>query len=499
MMDERGKSDRSIVPEKSPNNAGPSAAEGMEGRERTKGNSPERIVSRTQSRTDTPSALARVRQTAHRDKALRFTALLHHVYDSGRLRTAYFALKRDASAGIDGETWRHYGEELEANLQDLAARLQRGAYRAKPVRRAYIPKADGRQRPLGVPTLEDKIVQRAVVEVLGAIYETDFLGFSYGFRPRRSPHQALDALAVGIGTKRVKWVLDADLRSFFDTLKHDWLVKFVEHRIGDRRVLRLIQKWLAAGVLEDGRRTVSEVGTVQGGSVSPLLANIYLHYVFDLWVQRWRKKRAQRRCRRRALRRRLHRGVRAPARGRAVPRRVARAVGAIRLGAAPGQDATGRIRALRRDQIGGGGASASRRRSTFLGFTHICGWTRAGHFTVLRHTMRKRWQAKLQEVKAELRRRGHASIPELGAYLRSVVGGHVRYYGVPLNSRAIQAFRWAVGRLWKRTLERRSQRTRVAWARMRRLIDRWLPPARVCHPYPLVRLGVMTQGGSRMR
>ncbi len=498
MMNERGKSDRFIVPENSPNNAEASAAEEREGRERAKGNLPERNVSRTQSRTDMPSARARVRQAAQREKALRFTALLHHVYDIERLRRAYGALKRNASAGIDGETWRHYGESLEANLQDLAARLQRGAYRAKPVRRAYIPKADGRQRPLGVPALEDKVVQRAVVEVLNAIYETDFLGFSYGFRPGRSPHQALDALAVGIGTKRVKWVLDADLRSFFDTLKHDWLVKFVEHRIADRRVVRLIQKWWAAGVREDGERTVSEVGTVQGGSVSPLLANIYLHYVFDLWVQRWRRRRAQ---------------------GEMVVVRFADdfIVGfehrheaeqflselrqrLARFGLELHPDKTrliefGRYAETNRHRRGLGKPETF----AFLGVTHICAWTRAGHFTVLRQTLRRRWQAKLREVKTELQRRYHASIPELGAYLRSVVGGHVCYYGVPLNSRAISAFRWAVGRLWKRVLERRSQRTRVAWARMRRLIDRWLPPARVCHPYPLVRLGVMTQGGSRMR
>jgi group II intron reverse transcriptase/maturase len=420
------------------------------------------------------------------------------VYDIDRLRTAYFALKRDVSAGVDGQTWRHYGEELERNLQDLAGRLKRGAYRAKPVRRAYIPKADGRQRPLGVPTLEDKIVQRAVVEVLNAIYEPDFLGFSYGFRPGRSPHQALDALAVGIGTKGIKWVLDADLRSFFDTLRHDWLVTFVEHRIADRRVVRLIQKWLAAGVLEDGGRTVSEVGTVQGGSISPLLANIYLHYVFDLWVQRWRQKRA---------------------RGDVVVTRFAddfivgfehrheaeQFLGELRerlarFGLELHPDKTrvvefGRYAETNRRRRGLGKPETF----AFLGFTHICGWTRAGHFTVVRQTMRKRWQAKLQEVKAELQRRCHASVPELGAYLRSVVGGHVRYYGVPLNHRAIHAFRWAVGRLWKRALERRSQRTRVPWARMSRLITRWLPPARVCHPYPLVRLGVVTQGGSRMR
>ncbi|MFN8544509.1 MAG: reverse transcriptase domain-containing protein [Candidatus Binatia bacterium] len=275
MMDGRGKSDSLVVPGKPPNNAEEPAAEVVEGRGLAKGNSPERNARRTQSRGSTLSALERVRQAARRDRQQRFTALLHHVYAIERLRAAYWELKRDAAAGIDGETWRHYGENLEAHLQDLSGRLQRGAYRAKPVRRVYIPKADGRLRPLGVPALEDKVVQRAVVEVLNAIYEGDFLGFSYGFRPRRNPHQALDALTVGLSTRRVNWVLDADIRGFFDTLDHGWLVKFLEHRVGDRRVVRLIQKWLWAGVLEEGKRTQRESGTVQGGSISPLLANLY--------------------------------------------------------------------------------------------------------------------------------------------------------------------------------------------------------------------------------
>jgi retron-type reverse transcriptase len=277
MMDGRGKSDSSVVPGKPPNKAEEPAAEAVEGRGLAKGNLPERNIGRTQSRDEMPSALERVRQAARRDRKQKFTALLHHVYDIDRLRAAYFALKRDAAAGIDGQTWRHYGETLEANLQDLSARLRRGAYRAKPVRRTYIPKADGRLRPLGVPTLEDKLVQRAAAEVLSAIYESDFLGFSYGFRPGRSPHHALDALTVGIETRKVNWVLDADLRDFFGTLDHGWLVKFIEHRVADRRVVRLIQKWLRAGVLEEGKRTRSEVGAVQGGSISPLLANVYLH------------------------------------------------------------------------------------------------------------------------------------------------------------------------------------------------------------------------------
>src|SRR5438093_9114806 len=290
---DRGKSDTSVVPGKPPNRAEEPAAEVVEGRGLAKGNLFQQNASRTRSRIDAPSALERVRQAAQREKQQRFTALLHHVYDRDRLRKAYFALKRDAAAGVDGETWRHYGERLEENLEELAGRLARAAYRARPALRRIIPKADGRQRPLGVPALEDKIVQRAVVEVLNAIYEADFLAFSYGFRPGRSPHHALDALATGIHQRRVNWVLEADLRSFFDTLDHGWLVKFLEHRIADRRVVRLIQKWLKAGVLEDGKRTRTELGTVQGGSISPLLANVYLHYAFDLWVQRWRKKQAR--------------------------------------------------------------------------------------------------------------------------------------------------------------------------------------------------------------
>jgi RNA-directed DNA polymerase len=294
-MNGRGKSDSSKVPAKWPNKAEEPVAEAMEGRGLAKGNSPEGNGSRTQGRQDTLSALERVRQAARKDRKQRFTALFHHVYDVDRLRTALFAIKKRAAAGVDGETWEHYVENLEANLQDLSHRLKRGAYRARPVRRVYIEKVGkpGELRPLGVPALEDKIVQRATVEVLNAIYEQDFRNFSYGFRPGRSPHQALDALAVGIGTRKVNWVLDADIRKFYDTLDHGWLVKLVEHRIADRRVVRLIQKWLKAGVLEEGKRVQSEIGTVQGGSISPLLSNIYLHYVLDLWVQQWRKKQAR--------------------------------------------------------------------------------------------------------------------------------------------------------------------------------------------------------------
>ena len=492
MMNDHRKSDRSAVPAKSTNKAERSAAEGMEGRDLAKGNLREQNAPRTPSRTGVHSALERVRQAASKDRKTRFTALLHHIYNPDTLRAAYFALKREAAPGVDGETWRHYGQGLEVNLQELSARLKRGAYRAKPVRRAYIPKADGRQRPLGVTALEDKIVQRATVEVLNAIYETDFLNFSYGFRPGRSQHQALDALYTGLLTRKVNWVLDLDIRGFFDAIDHGWLVRFVEHRIADRRVVRLIQKWLNAGVLEDGKRTFVQEGTPQGGSASPLLANIYLHYVFDLWVQAWRKKQAE---------------------GDVI---VVRFADDIVLGFQSEMEAK-RFRAeleerfrqfnlelhaekTRLLEFGPFAVENRRRRGEgkpetfdFLGFTHICAKKRSnGRFTVLRQTIRKRLQAKLNEVKAELRRRMHDPIPEQGKWLQSVVGGHIRYYGVPMNSPALHLFRFEVGWRWHRALSRRSQNGRVPWDRMRRLIDRWLPPARVCHPYPLRRLGVVT-------
>jgi group II intron reverse transcriptase/maturase len=491
-MNDHGKSDRSEVPGKSANNAGTPAAEWTEGRDLAKGNQPEQNASRTPCRTGALSALERVRQAAIKDRKAQFTALLHHIYNPAMLKAAYLALKRDAAPGVDGATWQSYGQGLESTLLDLSARLQRGVYRARPVRRVYIPKADGRQRPLGVTTLEDKIVQRATVAVLNAIYEPDFLGFSYGFRPRRSQHHALDALYAGLLTRKVNWVLDLDIRGFFDAIDHAWLVKFVEHRIADRRVVRLIQKWLNAGVLEDGKRMRVQEGTPQGGSASPLLANIYLHYVFDLWVQAWRKRRAH---------------------GDVI---VVRFADDIVMGFQSERDArqflaelAARFRQFNLElhpektrliAFGPFAAEQRRRRGDdkpetfdFLGFTHICATKRSnGRFTVLRQTARKRLQAKLNEVKAELQRRMHDPIPDQGSWLRSVVGGHVRYYGVPMNSPALTLFRFRVGWLWHRALSRRSQTGRVLWDRMRRLIARWLPPAHVCHPYPLRRLGVIT-------
>ena len=491
-MNGHGKSDRPIVPTKSPNNAGEPAAEGMEGRGLAEGNLRQQNAPRTPSRQGVQSALERVRQAARRDRKQRFTALLHHVYDLEALRAAYLGLKREAAPGVDGETWRHYGEALEENLRDLSDRLKRGAYRAKPVRRVFIPKADGRQRPLGVTALEDKLVQRATVEVLNAIYETDVLGFSYGFRPGRSQHNALDALYTGLLTKKVNWVLDVDIRGFFDAIDHGWLVKFVEHRIADRRVVRLIQKWLNAGVLEDGKRMRVEEGTPQGGSASPLLANLYLHYVFDLWVQAWRRTRAHGDVIVVRFADDIVLGFQVKSDAERLWTELAERFGKFGLELHPAKTRLlefGPFAATNRKRLGQGKPETF----NFLGFTHICGRKRSnGRFTVLRQTIRKRLQAKLGEGKAELRRRMHDPIPEVGRWLRSVVGGHIRYYGVPMNSQALHLFRFQVGHRWHRALSRRSQNGRVRWDRMRRLIDRWLPPARVCHAYPLRRLGVIT-------
>ena len=445
-----------------------------------------------------PNEMERIRQAACRDKRLRFTTLWHHVYNSEHLRKSYFNLKRNAAPGVDGETWRHYGENLEENLQELADRVKRGAYRAKPVRRSFIPKPDGRQRPLGVTTLEDKVVQRATVEVMNAIYETDFLGFSYGFRPGRSPHDALNALYAGIMTRKVNWVLDADIRGYFDSISHEWLGKFIEHRIADKRVLRHIRKWLNAGVLEDGRRTYSEEGVPQGGSVSPLLANVYLHYVFDLWVEQWRRRQTAgdvivvRFCDdfvvgfqyeddaekfREALIKRFHEFN-------------------LELNA----DKTrliefGRFAAQNRKRQGKGKPETF----DFLGFTHVCGKTSEGKFTVLRHTIGKRVRVKLMELKEELRRRLHWPVPVVGAWLRVVLLGHYNYYGVPGNTRKLGAFRYHVSCLWYKMLRRRSQRHRINWERMNRLIGNWFPQPRIHHPYPDFSRYVITQGRSPVR
>ena len=520
-MNEPGKSDRSEYREglRSPPESGEPARDFWsfmdeqrrrkgryaKGSDLTKDNTePVKQVDRTQSRVrgcspeNLPNELDRIRQVACRDKAIRFTSLWHHVYDLDRLREAYLRLKPRAAAGEDGVTWREYGEKLEENLEDLSQRLATGRYHARPVLRAYIPKGDGKERPIGIPVLEDKIVQRATVAVLNAVYESDFPGFSYGFRPGRSCHKALDALAVGIQTKKVNWILDADIRSFFDTLNHEWLIKFIEHRIADPRVIRHIKKWLNAGVLEEGKLLEQEEGVPQGGSVSPLLANIYLHYVLDLWAGQWRKRQAH---------------------GEMI---IVRYADDFVVGFQHESDARrfleelrerfrqfnlelhaektriiefGRFAAERREKRGQGKPATF----NFLGFTHLCDKTRKGKFIVGRRTMCKKMRAKLKVLKEELKKCMHQTIDQTGAWLASVVRGHYQFYGLPRNYRALDLFRDRIRRLWQRALSRRSQRGRFTEARMDRIADRWLPIPRICHPYPEARLAVMIQGKSPVR
>ena len=488
-MNGHGKSDRPVVPANPPNKAVPDkavAAEVGEERGRTGGNTAGKPRPGRSAGSGVSQALDRVRQVAATGKEARFTALLHHV-SIGRLHAAYWAINPKAAPGVDRVTWDAYGQALGDNLRDLHERVQAGRYRALPSRRAYIPKADGRSRPLGIATLEDKIVQRAVVEVLNAVYEVDFRGFSYGFRPGRGPHRALDALAVGITGRRVNWVLDADIRDFFGQLDRAWLRRFLEHRIADRRVLRLIDRWLAAGVVEDGEWTQSEVGSPRGASVSPLLANVYLHYVLDLWADWWRHRHAH---------------------GDVI---IVRFADDFIVGFEHRDDAERFLAELRerlarfglelhpdktrliefgRHAAGNRSARGAGKPETFdfLGFTHICARSaRNGRFWLKRVTIKKRMRAKLKAVNAQIKRRRHLPIPWQGAWLASVVRGHQAYYAVPGNYEAVNEFRTQIARHWYKALRRRSQRTRLTWVRMNRIVLRWLPPTRILHPFPNVR------------
>jgi group II intron reverse transcriptase/maturase len=433
-------------------------------------------------------ALNRVRQAARQRKKERFTALLHHV-NADTLRTAFYALKRKAAAGVDGVTWQDYEVSLEFNLEDLHRRVHRGTYRPHPSRRTYIPKADGRQRPLAIAALEDKIVQGACAMVLNAIYEEDFLGLSYGFRPGRGTHDALDALAVAITRRKVNHILDADIRDFFGSVNHDWLIRFLELRIGDKRIIRLIRKWLKAGILEDGLVSVAESGTGQGSVISPLLANIYLHYVLDLWAHRWRRREARGDMIIVRYADDLVAGFEHEDDARRFLDALRERFGAFSLSLHPGKTRLiefGRHAAARRKKRGIGRPETF----AFLGFTFICGKTRRGAFQLQRKTRRDRMRAKLQEIKTELRQRMHQSIPSQGHWLRQVVTGHFAYYAVPTNSRALSAFRHYVADLWRRTLRRRSQKDGFTWGRMTKLVAEWLPAPRILHPWPDRRFAV---------
>jgi group II intron reverse transcriptase/maturase len=470
----------------------------MEGRRLANRNSNHRNRARAQNRIALQQALARVRQAASKDKEGKLTTLWHHVYAIDRLEQAYFDLKRTSAPGVDGETWQHYGEDLEGNLADLSRRLRCGAYRAKPVRRVYIPKADGRQRPIGIPTLEDKLAQRAAAEVMGAVYETCFKGFSYGFRPGRNPHKALDAVTVAIERRKVSWILDADIRGFFDAIDHEWLLKFVEHRIADERVLRHVKKWLNAGVLEDGVHTEAETGTPQGGSISPLLANIFLHYVLDLWVEAWRQKRARGEVIIVRYADDFIVGFQHHDDAERFQRELKERLLKFKLELHPDKTRLiefGRFAADNRRDRGAGHPESFQ----FLGFTHSCGRTRSGRFKVVRQTMRKRLGAKLQALKAELRHRMHHKIADVGAWLHAVTLGHYAYYAVPGNHHALRTFRTQLTRMWRHILRRRSEKTRMSWTRMAKHARRWIPQPRITHPYPAQRLCVTTGGKSPVR
>lgn len=434
--------------------------------------------------------LDRIREVAARDKNLRFTSLMHHITED-LLLESYHAIKRNAATGVDEVTWHEYGEGLEARLTELHGLVQGGRYRAKPSKRIWIPKPDGRQRPIGIASLEDKIVQQAVVTVLNQIYEEDFLGFSYGFRPKRSQHNALDAIWVGIAQRKVKWVLDADIKSFFDTISHEWLMKHLERRIADPRMLRLVQKWLRAGVSEEGQWSKTEVGTPQGSVISPLLSNIYLHYVLDEHVKEWRKTQA---C------------------GEVI---IVRYADDFIMGFQNREEAEKFLEEIKKRfaQYGleihnektrliefGRYAESNRRERgegkpetfDFLGFTHICSHRRSdNYFTIRRKTIGKRLRTKLKEVREKIKLKRHEPVPEQGKWLRSIMQGHLNYFGVPGNKAAMEAFRTGIIRAWLFALRRRSQRGRnMTWERIKRLVATWIPTARIKHPYPSQRLCV---------
>jgi len=481
-------SDSVIVAVKPTNKAEQSVAEPVEPRTETKGNADQQSTRRAQDRASVSQALERLRQAARQRKKERFTSLLHHV-DPAMLRTAFYAMKRDAAPGVDGMTWETYEQDLDRRIETLHERVHAGTYRALPSRRSYIPKEDGSKRPLAVAALEDKIVQRAVAAVLSAIHEEDFLGFSYGFRPNRSQHDALDAVIVGISSKKVNYILDADIRSFFTEVSQQWVVRFLEHRIGDKRIIRLVQKWLRSGILEDGMVTIEEKGTGQGSVISPLLSNIYLHYVFDLWAERWRRREAT---------------------GDMI---MVRYADDTVVGFQHESDAR-RFRDAMRDRLrefslslhpektrliefGRFAAQNCKRRGRskpetfkFLGFVLICDKSRRGDFRIRRKSRRDRMCAKLREIKEGLRHRMHRPIPETGKWLAQIVAGYFAYHAVPTNSPALSAFRYHVLVLWHRQLCRRSQRASVLWTRMTKLADEFLPPPRVLHPWPSVRFAV---------
>ena len=484
-MNEPQKSDLRIVAMKPTNKAEGVAAEPAERRGRTKGNTGQPNRRRTLSRGSLSQGLDRVRERAKRRKKERFTALLHHV-DIALLRESYLHLKRDAACGVDGVRWEQYGEDLEGKLKRLQESIHRGSYHPLPAKRVFIEKEDGGTRALGITSLEDKIVQRAMMEVLNAIYEVDFKGFSYGFRPNRGQHDALDALATAIKQTKLSWIADLDVEKFFDRLDHRWLIRFLEHRIGDKRVIRLIRKWLEAGVLEDGNWRSSEEGSPQGAVISPLLANVYLHYVFDLWIERWRKRSGKGEVSIVRYADDIVCGFKYEAQARKLLSALRERLKTFALTLHPQKTRLiqfGRFAAGDRKLQGLGKPETF----NFLGFTHICDVNRNGGFQLRRETRRERMRGKLREVSQELRRRMHHAVKEQGEWLGQMMRGYFAYHAVPTNAHRLKSFRFHVVELWRRTLRKRSQKDSAKWERMDRLSAQWLPRPTIRHPWPEAR------------
>src|ERR1700716_2972182 len=425
-------SDGVIVPEKRPNKEGLPSAEAVEGRTPPKGNGDETAAARTLRRDNASNGLIAVRRAARQSKSVRFTALLHHI-TIDLLKRSYLSLERDSAPGIDGVTWQTYGENLEEKLEDLHDKVHRGSYRARPARRTYIPKADGSKRPLSILCLEDKIVQQAVATVLEAIYEEDFLGFSYGFRPGRGQHDALDALHAGILRRQVNWVLDADIRGFFDAMAHAWIIRFLKHRIADKRILRLVAKWLRVGVVEAGRVIRSERGAPQGAVISPILANIYLHYVFDLWVHQWRLTKASGDMIVIRYADDTIVGFQHEHEARAFLDDLKERIRKFELALHPDKTRLirfGRHTAKQREKLGEGKPETF----DFLGFTHFCTRSRKwGTFVIGRKTIKKRMRAKMQAIKIELRKKMHDPVARTGVWIQQMLQGHLNYFAVSGN------------------------------------------------------------------
>ena len=498
-MNANRESDGSVIPANPANKGGAeSLAESAEERGPAKRNAEQDVLCRTPSRNKRRSrGLPGVRVAARKDSTLKFTALLHHVNEDC-LTKAFHNLKKTAAVGVDGVTWQEYERNVESNITDLHGRIHRGAYRALPSRRSWILKPDGRKRPLGIASLEDKIVQQSVLWVLQSIYEQDFLGFSYGFRPGRSQHNALDALYVAITSKRVNWILDADIEGFFDAIDHEWLIKFLEHRIGDRRILRLIRKWLHAGVFEEGQWSKTEVGSPQGSVISPLLSNVFLHYVFDLWIEWWRKDR----CHGDVVVVRYADdfviGFESHSEAKACLEDLQKRFTKFGLKLHAGKTRLiefGHFAIERREKRGEGRPEPF----DFLGFTHMCARTQKhGWFTIHRQSVAKRVRATLQAIKEKLRKRMHRPLGETARWLRRVVRGWLNYHAVPSNSHCIGRFVDEVTRLWLHVIRSRSQRgrSRWTWDRMQRLARRHLPRPRIVHPYPDKRFRARLKAGA---